>query len=139
MTRRSILAAAVVAACCLVQSATAQVTTEVPPVVPGALPVTIEHIKVHGSALEGNAWEVVGIGAYPVIDKLSVYGKLGLYRGELESSGTKETNSDLTYGLGLQYDVIKNVGRLKYAARQIGAHMGRTGQFVRQLLRGRAE
>src|SRR6188768_2876165 len=54
MTRRSILAAAFVAACCLVQSATAQVTTEVPPVVPGALPVTIEHIKVHGSALEGN-------------------------------------------------------------------------------------
>ena len=63
-----------------------------------------------GSSLEGNAWEVVGIGAYPVIDKLSVYGKLGLYRGELESSGAKETNSDLTYGLGVQYDVHKNVG-----------------------------
>jgi enterochelin esterase-like enzyme len=32
----------------------AQVRTEVPPVVPGAKPVTVEHIKIHGTALEGN-------------------------------------------------------------------------------------
>ena len=35
-------------------SAAAQVQTEVPAVVPGAKPVTVEHIKVHGKALEGN-------------------------------------------------------------------------------------
>jgi enterochelin esterase-like enzyme len=33
---------------------TAQVQTEVPPVVGGAPPVTVQHIKVHGTALEGN-------------------------------------------------------------------------------------
>jgi S-formylglutathione hydrolase FrmB len=32
----------------------AQVQTQVPPVVPGAKPVTVEHIKIHGAALEGN-------------------------------------------------------------------------------------
>src|SRR5215469_8157322 len=32
----------------------AQVQTIVPPVVPGAKPVTVEHIKVHGESLEGN-------------------------------------------------------------------------------------
>jgi len=32
----------------------AQVQTIVPPVVPGAKPVTVEHIKVHGASLEGN-------------------------------------------------------------------------------------
>jgi enterochelin esterase-like enzyme len=32
----------------------AQVETEVPPVVPGAKSVTVEHIKVHGTALESN-------------------------------------------------------------------------------------
>jgi enterochelin esterase-like enzyme len=32
----------------------AQVQTEVPPVVPGVKPVAVEHIKVHGTALEGN-------------------------------------------------------------------------------------
>ena len=33
---------------------TAQVKTNVPDVVPGAKPVTVEHIKIHGAALEGN-------------------------------------------------------------------------------------
>ena len=32
----------------------AQVRTEVPAVIPGAKPVTVEHIKIHGAALEGN-------------------------------------------------------------------------------------
>jgi enterochelin esterase-like enzyme len=32
----------------------AQVQTEVPAVVPGAKPVTVEHIKVHSAAIEGN-------------------------------------------------------------------------------------
>src|SRR5947209_7236242 len=32
----------------------AQVKTEVPAPVPGAKPVTVEHIKVHGASLEGN-------------------------------------------------------------------------------------
>jgi beta-glucosidase len=34
--------------------ALAQLQTDVPAVVPGAKPVTVEHIKVHGTALEGN-------------------------------------------------------------------------------------
>jgi hypothetical protein len=32
----------------------AQVQTDVPPAVRGAKPVTVEHIKIHGKALEGN-------------------------------------------------------------------------------------
>ena len=35
-------------------SASAQVQTNVPDVVAGAKPVKVEHIKVHGTALEGN-------------------------------------------------------------------------------------
>lgn len=35
-------------------TASAQVQTEVPPPVPGAKPVTVERIKVHGPSLEGN-------------------------------------------------------------------------------------
>ncbi len=38
----------------LVLPLTAQVQTEVPAVVPGAKPVTTEHVKIHGAALEGN-------------------------------------------------------------------------------------
>src|SRR5215217_924470 len=47
-----VMALAMTAALC--QRAAAQVQTEVPPVVPGAKPVTLERIKVHGTALEGN-------------------------------------------------------------------------------------
>src|SRR6202451_259676 len=36
------------------QGLAAQVQTDVPQAVPGALPVTVEHIKVHGTSLEGN-------------------------------------------------------------------------------------
>lgn len=61
-------------------------------------------------AIEGTAWELVGIAAYPLANQFSVYGKLGVYRGELEGPGADETNSDLTYGVGLQYDFLKNVG-----------------------------
>ncbi|HTZ59350.1 MAG TPA: alpha/beta fold hydrolase [Acidobacteriaceae bacterium] len=32
----------------------AQVQTQVPPVIPGAKPVTVERIKIHGASLEGN-------------------------------------------------------------------------------------
>src|SRR5215469_7545679 len=35
-------------------AAVAQVQTELPTVVPGAKPVTVEHIKIHGKALEAN-------------------------------------------------------------------------------------
>ena len=39
---------------CVIFAATAQVKTEIPPVVPDAKPVAVEHIKIHGAALEGN-------------------------------------------------------------------------------------
>ncbi len=37
-----------------VQSGLAQAKTDVPPIVPGAKPVFVEHVKIYGEALEGN-------------------------------------------------------------------------------------
>ena len=57
MTRRALLAALALAASVALADARAsraQVQTDVPPVVPGAKRVTVEHIKVHGASLEGN-------------------------------------------------------------------------------------
>jgi enterochelin esterase-like enzyme len=51
---RVLLSAALTATCWLLQPASAQMQTEVPPVVPGARPATLERIKVHGRSLEGN-------------------------------------------------------------------------------------
>lgn len=61
-------------------------------------------------SVDGTAWELVGVGAWPFTEQFSVYGKLGGFRGELKGGGIKETNTDLTYGLGLQYDLNKNLG-----------------------------
>jgi OOP family OmpA-OmpF porin len=59
---------------------------------------------------EATAWELVGVARYPLTGEFSVYGKLGGYRGELEAPTAEETNTDFTYGVGLQYDILKNVG-----------------------------
>lgn len=47
-------ALALLAAITLVPAGYAQVKTESPPAVPGAKPVTVEHIKVHSAAIAGN-------------------------------------------------------------------------------------
>jgi enterochelin esterase-like enzyme len=55
--RRNVFGALVLALALIApyaQKALAQAKTEVPPVVPGAQPVRVEHIKIHGAALEGN-------------------------------------------------------------------------------------
>ena len=54
MLARSFRVMALAMAVALVTRTSAQVQTEVPPVIPGAKPVVVEHIKVHGASLEGN-------------------------------------------------------------------------------------
>jgi enterochelin esterase-like enzyme len=54
MTKRTRIFPALGIALGLTMSSVGQVATEVPPVVPGAKPVTVERIKIHGVALEGN-------------------------------------------------------------------------------------
>jgi OOP family OmpA-OmpF porin len=61
---------------------------------------------------EANAFELVGVGYLPMGSNFGLYGKAGFYRGETKASGNtiafgpidvKETNTDFTFGLGLQY------------------------------------
>lgn len=61
-------------------------------------------------AAEGSAWELVGVGSYRLSERFSAYGKLGGYRGKLEGRGADESNTDLTYGAGLRYDLTRSVG-----------------------------
>jgi len=69
--------------------------------------------------IKAKAWELVGVGAWPVANQFSIYGKLGFYSGEAKASASltglgsgsiKETNTDLTYGLGVQYDLSREFG-----------------------------
>jgi OmpA-OmpF porin, OOP family len=73
-----------------------------------------------GSAnIKANAAELVGVGAYPFANQFSVYGKLGAYHAESKlspppagsgSASPKDRNTDLTFGLGAQYDVTREAG-----------------------------
>ena len=69
------------------------------------------------ASVDTTAWELTGIGSWPLANRFAVYGKLGLYYGEskghvniagLGSGSAKETNTDLTFGLGASYDLTRN-------------------------------
>jgi OmpA-OmpF porin, OOP family len=67
--------------------------------------------------VEATTLEFVAVGAVPLTDRVALYGKAGLYRGDTEAradtvivSGTfSETNTDLTFGAGLAFSVADNV------------------------------
>lgn len=68
-----------------------------------------------GSAsIESSAFELVALGILPLADKFSVYGKVGLYRGETDATAPgislSESNTDLTFGIGVRYDITRNLG-----------------------------
>jgi OOP family OmpA-OmpF porin len=62
-----------------------------------------------GTTVDASAWELVGIGRVPIVDRLSAYGKLGGYMGRSHGGGINENNTDLTYGLGLEYGFTRNI------------------------------
>jgi OmpA-OmpF porin, OOP family len=65
------------------------------------------------SRLKARAWEAVGVAAWPPDTKLSFFGKLGMFYGRVEGSGTlarsKETSNGPTAGVGLEFELSRNV------------------------------
>jgi OOP family OmpA-OmpF porin len=62
---------------------------------------------------EANAWDIVGVGSWGLGNNFSILGKLGFYNAELKLGGLasgKKTTTDLTYGIGGQYDFNRNLG-----------------------------
>jgi len=69
--------------------------------------------------IETTAFELVGVGSFPVNQNFSLYGKIGLYRADSDVKVTlvggpsvtdSDTNTDLTFGLGVRYDFTRNLG-----------------------------
>jgi OmpA-OmpF porin, OOP family len=68
--------------------------------------------------VESKAWELLAVGTLPVADRFALYGKVGVYRGETEAAtnvpgfaaSMSETNTDLTFGIGLRFDITGNLG-----------------------------
>ncbi len=62
-----------------------------------------------------NVWELSALAAWPLMNQFSVYGRLGAYRANAKEDTNfvgsfEHNNSDLTYGLGGQYDFTRNLG-----------------------------
>jgi OOP family OmpA-OmpF porin len=56
------------------------------------------------------AWELVGIGKFPFGNNFSVFGKLGFAMWDADFPGGSDDGTDLTFGLGVQYDFSRNFG-----------------------------
>jgi len=61
------------------------------------------------------AWEISALGAWPIMNQLSVFGRLGLYRATVKETNSvfgdfEHDNNDWTFGVGLQFDVTRNLG-----------------------------
>lgn len=70
---------------------------------------------VLGVTVEGNAWELIGLYKFPIANQFSVYGLLGFARLEAEAvvpilGKVSDTSTELTYGIGVQYDFSPKVG-----------------------------
>ena len=67
---------------------------------------------------EVTAWELLAVGSFPLANQFSLYGKLGMYRGEVErtvtlgglSASADESGTEFTFGLGARYDFMPNLG-----------------------------
>lgn len=63
--------------------------------------------------LKAHAWEAVGVATWPPDTALSFYGKLGMFYSVAQGSGAliaaKETNTGATAGLGLEFELSRNV------------------------------
>jgi OOP family OmpA-OmpF porin len=71
-------------------------------------------VAVVGQTAKANAWELVGLAKFPVGNRVSLYGLLGLAKVESESSvlgvRSSDDSTDLTIGFGGQYDFSPQLG-----------------------------
>ena len=67
------------------------------------------------ASAEASAFDLVGVLSWPIGNAFSVYGKIGLFHGEVEAGGAASSlgsasGTDLTYGLGAQFNLGRNIG-----------------------------
>ena len=59
---------------------------------------------------EVTAIELVAVGMFPIANQLSIIGKLGFANVDVEVAGASDDKTELTWGLGVQFDFSRNLG-----------------------------
>lgn len=73
--------------------------------------VTLFDKGVAGTNIEVDGFEILAVGKMPLANNFSVYGKVGFLMWDAKASGFgSDDGTDLTFGIGLQYDVSRNLG-----------------------------
>lgn len=71
-------------------------------------------VDVPGGSAEATAFEFLGLAKFPLGNQFSIYGLAGLAMVEVDVSGPLSSASDdsteLTYGIGGQFDFSRNMG-----------------------------
>jgi OOP family OmpA-OmpF porin len=71
-------------------------------------------VTVGGNSVNASAWELIGVGKFPLGNQFYVYGLAGLAKIKSEStiSGLRvsDDSNELTFGFGLQYDFSPQAG-----------------------------
>jgi OOP family OmpA-OmpF porin len=76
----------------------------------------------YGTSITGHVFSVAAVGSLPLNKDFSLLGKLGVASSTVEVPGYSESKTDLTYGIGAQYNVSKTVGiRLGYDSFKVGS------------------
>jgi len=62
------------------------------------------------ASVDAKIFDLVGVGAFPLANNFSLYGKFGLYRSDVDAQALGKTkNNDWTYGVGAQYNFTQNL------------------------------
>jgi OOP family OmpA-OmpF porin len=72
-----------------------------------------------GTHVDASAWELIGLGKFPLGNQFYIYGLAGLAKIKSETTvnglRVSDDNTELTFGFGLQYDFSPKVGaRLQF-------------------------
>ena len=80
---------------------------------------TFQGAAVTGGKVELSGINIAALGAYPVTEQFSVFGKIGLFLWDAEASDTtaglgafsaKEDGTDVSFGVGVGYNFTRNLG-----------------------------
>jgi OOP family OmpA-OmpF porin len=73
---------------------------------------------VTGGSVEVTGFNISALGAYPINEQFSVFGKIGMFLWKAEASDTtagapfsaKDDGADVSFGVGLGYNFTRNLG-----------------------------
>ena len=60
--------------------------------------------------VEVKALEAVAVGMFPIANQFSIIGKLGVANVDVKVPGGSDDKTEITWGVGVQYDLNRNLG-----------------------------